>query len=378
MILAGASCYISVVERRVVIVGGGVMGCAIALRLAQRGLAPLVLERSVPGAEASSAAAGILAPQQEAEGDGPMLELGLKSRALFPRLVEELRELTGVDVGYRASGLLALFSENDREKFVARAAWQKARGLRVELLEREEARTLEPAIGDAAGALHFPDEAQVDPPLLVRALQLAAARAGAEFVSSYVRHIAHEGGRVRAVELESERVDTGVVVIAAGSWSSLVEGAGLPSRAVRPMRGQMVELETRPAPFSRVLFGAGGYLVARSDGRVVAGSTMELAGFRKEVTAAGLESLLAMVRKNVPALGDAPVRRFWAGFRPFTDDHLPFLGPTAIDGLHLATGHFRNGILLTPITADAVAAAIAGEKPPIDLAPFSIARLETP
>jgi glycine oxidase len=256
----------------------------------------------------------------------------------------------------------------------------RAAGLSAELLSPAEARRLEPRLGAHASALLLPDEAQVDPPLLTRALQLAAARAGAEFASAYVRRIRHDGERVAAVEIEGDPIAADLVIVAAGSWSGLVDGAGLPPRAVRPMRGQMVELETRPAPFARVLYshaeGApGGYLVARADGRICVGSTMESVGFRKEVTAAGLQSLLALAQRAVPELAEAPVRRFWAGFRPATDDKLPFLGPTPIRGLHLATGHFRNGILLAPITADAVAAAACGEPPPIDLAPFSVARL---
>jgi glycine oxidase len=358
-----------------VILGGGVMGCAIALRLAQRGRPPLVLERAVPGAEASSAAAGILAPQQEADGPGPLLQLGLASRERFPRLVEELSRATGVDVGYRRAGLLALADEEGAGALEGRAAWMRSAGLAAELCDGAEARRLEPAIGGCARALLLPDEAQVDPPLFVRALQLAAARAGAEFRSAYVRRVRHDGERATGVEIEGDAIAADCVIVAAGSWSGLIDGAALPERAVKPMRGQMVELETRPAPFSRVLTARGGYLVARADGRICVGSTMEAVGFRKEVTAAGLGQLLALAQRAVPELADAPVRRFWAGFRPATDDHLPFLGPTPIRGLHLATGHFRNGILLTPITADAVAAAACGEAPPIDLAPFSVTRL---
>jgi glycine oxidase len=356
------------------------MGCAVALRLCGRGLRPLVLERSVPGAEASSAAAGILAPQEETDGPGPMLELGLASRARFPSLSRELEQAAGMDVGYRRSGLLALaVDEADLGPLEARAAWQAARGLSVEQLSPGELRRLEPELGPAAGALRFVDEAQVDPPRFVRALALAAARAGAEFVTAYVRRVVHDGERVFGVEVEGERIDSARVVVAAGSWSSLVEGALLGPQAVRPMRGQLVELETRPPPLAHIVcLGGrerGGYLVPRPDGRVLVGSTMELVGFRKDVTAAGLESLLGLARRTVPSLSGAPVRGFWANFRPSTGDGLPFLGATPIAGLFLATGHFRNGILLTPVTADALAAVMCDEAPPIDLAPFSIARL---
>ena len=366
-------------QRDAVVVGGGVMGCAIALRLAQRGLAVLVLERSVPGAEASSAAAGILAPQEEAEGPGPMLELGLAGRERFPGFVRELEAATGMEVGYRRSGVLALaLDEEELAGLEARAAWQAARGLRVERLGPSEIARLEPEVARAAGGLRFPDEAQVEPPKLMRALSLAAARAGAEFATAYVRRVLHDGERVRGVECDGETIESARVIVAAGSWSGLVDGALLPPQAVRPMRGQLVELSTRPPRFAHVLFvkgRAGGYLVPRADGRVLVGSTMELVGFRKEVTADGLASLLSLARRAVPSLGEAPVGGFRANFRPYTGDRLPFLGATPVAGLLLATGHFRNGILLVAVSADAVAAVACGEPPPVDLAPFSVARL---
>ena len=360
---------------RVIIIGGGVMGCAIAFRLAQRGFAPLVIERAIPGAEAASAAGGIIAPQKEAEGPGPLLDLGLRSRAAFPALAEELRRLTGLDIGYRPSGLLALATAADAPLLEERAAWQSAMGLRVELLGPAELRRQEGALGEFPLALRLPDEAQVDPPLLVKALQFAAARAGAVFRAAYVRRVLHDGQQVRGVDVEGETLPAEAVVVAAGSWSALVEGAALPAFAVRPMRGQMVELLTRPPLLSHIVFAPGGYLVPRPDGRLLVGSTMELVGFRKEVTAAGLERLLALAQRVAPALADAQVGRFWAGFRPFTEDRLPILGPTAIAGLHLATGHFRNGILLTPISAEAIAAVVAGDPSPVDLTPFSVNRL---
>lgn len=360
------------------IIGGGVMGSAIALRLAQRGLAPLVLERSVPGAEASSAAAGILAPQEEAEGTGPLLDLGLASRARWEPFARELEALTGVDVGYRRCGLIAIGAAADEPGLRARAAWQRALGLAVEELDAKEARGLEPALGEHAFALRFPDEAQIDPPRLVRALQLAATRAGATYRTAYVRRVLHDGARVEGVAVEGEAIRSPRVIVAAGSWSGLVEGAELPPRAVRPVRGQIVELFARVPPLAHVVFAHGprrGYLVPRADGRVLVGSTMEEVGFRKEVTVAGMAHLLDLARAVVPSLGEAQVTGSWSNFRPATDDKRPLLGATPVAGLLLATGHFRNGILLTPITADAVAAAALGEAPPVDLAPFSVARL---
>jgi glycine oxidase len=361
----------------VAIIGGGIMGCAIALRLCQRGIGVTVIERGIPGAEASSAAAGILGPQMEAEGPGPLLELGLKSRALYPALAAELRDLTSIDVGYDRSGVLAVaFDEAGEAALSSRRAWQLARGLRVDSLSGEAVRAREPALGPAVrAALAFNDDAQVIARELARAFSQAAAGAGARFLTGrYVRRVLVAKGAVTGVELDGDALAAGVVVVAAGSWSGLVDGAGVPPAVVRPARGQLVSIETRPPLFRHVVSAPGGYLVPRRDGTVLAGSTVEMAGFRKEVTVGGLAAILTMARTVIPALADAPVTGSWSNFRPFTEDHLPVLGATAVRGLVLATGHFRNGILLAPVTAHAIAELIATGKASIDLAPFAIDR----
>ncbi|HVV48316.1 MAG TPA: glycine oxidase ThiO [Polyangia bacterium] len=361
----------------VAVIGGGIMGCAVALRLAQRGIGVTVIERGIPGAEASSAAAGILGPQMEADGPGPLLELGLRSRALYPALAAELRDLTGIDVGYDRSGVLMLaFDEAGEAALSARRAWQLARGLRVESLSGDAVRAREPALAPAVrAALAFTDGAAVVARELVRAFSQAAAVAGVRFLTGrYVRRVIVEDGAVAGLELDGERLAAGVVVVAAGSWSGLVEGAGVPAAVVRPARGQLVSIETRPPLFRHVVAAPGGYLVPRRDGTVIAGSTVEMAGFRKEVTVGGLAGILALARTVFPALADAPVTASWSNFRPFTEDHLPVLGATAVRGLVLATGHYRNGILLAPITAQAIAELIATGKAPFDLSPFAVER----
>jgi glycine oxidase len=362
----------------VAIIGGGVMGCAVALRLAQKGLAVTVIERGIPGAEASSAAAGILGPQMESDHPGPLLELGLRSRALYPALAAELRDATGIDIGYAKSGVLAVaFDAAQEAELTARRIWQLGRGLRVETLPPELLRTVEPAISpQVLGGLRFADDGQVNARDLARALSQAAAGAGARFLQGhYVRRVVVKGDAAIGVELDDEILPAAAVVVAAGSWSGLVEGAGLPAQVVRPARGQMVSIETRPPILRHVISVHGrGYLVPRRDGSVLAGSTMEMAGFRKEVTVAGLGQILGLAHALVPALGDAPVTASWSNFRPYTVDHLPVLGLTAVRGLTLATGHFRNGILLAPVTGQVVADLVAGEQPALDLTPFSVAR----
>jgi len=331
-----------------------------------------VLERAVPGAEASSAAAGILAPQVETEGPGPFLDLCLRSRGLYPAFAEELRSLSGIDVGFLPCGLLKVaFGEEEGQELAAIVAWQKAMGLRADLLAGGDARALEPALSPGAfAAAHFPDDAQVDNRLLVRALSIAAARAGAAFKSGFVRGVIADQGRATGVDLDGEVLRANAVVVAAGSWTGLVPGIGLSPQRVRPVRGQMVQLGLRLPAFRHVLFCKSGYLVPRQDGRVIAGSTMEWVGFEKNVTVQGLAKIVGMAVALCPELAQAPVQDMWAGLRPYTEDRLPLMGAGPMPGLFLATGHFRNGILLAPITARLVSDLVLGRKPPVDPAPF--------
>jgi glycine oxidase len=220
---------------------------------------------------------------------------------------------------------------------------------------------------------HFPEEGRVDPPRLLTALHIAAVKAGAEFRSgTYVRSVIVEDGAVRGVALEDgSRIASEQVVLAAGSWSTLVGGVPLEAGEVRPARGQIVELVTREPLLSRVVFGPGCYLVPREDGRILVGSTLEFVGYRREVTASAVRDLLASAIDLVPSLADAVLGRTWSNFRPHTERGTPLLGPTGVRGLVLATGHYRNGILLAPITAEIVRAVVLGQKPPVDLAPFA-------
>lgn len=368
-------------ERAVVIVGGGVMGCAAAYELSRRGVRVTVLERSVSGAEASSAAAGILGAQVESHHPGPMTELGLASLALYPSLAKDLERISGVALGYRRSGVLKVaYTQADVNELSRRSAWQKRARLPLEKLGGKELRRREPALGpELAGGLWFERDATLDPRALLSALRISADKSGAQFRSgSFVKRVAEEGGRAVGVELADGSVVHGShVVLAAGSWTSLVTRSASDAPRVVPARGQIVELNTRVPVLSSVVFGPDCYLVPRADGRVLIGSTLEFVGFKREVTAGAVAKLLAAAIRLVPALAGAELTASWSSFRPYTADELPLLGPSATPGLIFMSGHYRNGILLAPVSAKIVAACVTGQKPPLDLAPFAPDRRAT-
>jgi glycine oxidase len=356
------------VKRSVVVVGGGIMGCACAWDLARRGLSVILFERSVPGAEASSAAAGILGADVEALHDGPLARLARESRRLYPGFVRELRRSTGIDPEYRECGVL----EVDFRKRSARAA---ARPRRPRLLDGRGLRRLEPALSErlVSGVL-YPRDARVNPRLLLRALRIAAARDGVVFrTGAYVRRVVMKDDRAAGIALDDgEIVRANHVVVAAGSWTTLVEGTGLAAGAVVPARGQIVELETPEPLLGRVVFGPRAYLVPQDDGRILVGSTLEFVGYRREVTAGAVHALVGAAIRLVPALANAEFRSSWSSFRPYTKSELPLIGTTGVPGLVLATGHYRNGILLAPATAAIVGALVRGTRPPVPHSAFSL------
>jgi glycine oxidase len=360
----------------VLVIGAGVQGCAVAWRLAGAGRSVLVLERAIPGAEASSAAGGILSPGVEALEPGPFYALGRASLARYPAFVAALEQESGVAVGYRGGGTLEVALDDDHARLLAgRAAKLQSAGLPVTVLDDAQVRQLEPGLSpQARGALWFEDEASLDPRGLGRALAIAAERAGARFITGRVLGVRREGGRAVGADHERGPIDAAAVVLAAGAWSLQVTGHGLPPNAVRPVRGQIAVVETRPPLLSRVVFSGRGYAVPRSDGRILLGSTMEEVGFEKAVTAGGLRHVLEVGIELAPSLARAPVVESWSNFRPASPDGEPILGPGATPGLFYATGHTRNGILLCPITAEALTACVLGEPPPVELAPFSARR----
>jgi glycine oxidase len=356
----------------VLVIGGGVIGCAAAYELAAPGRSVLVVDRGAFGAEASSAAAGVLAV---ASGDAQGAELALRraSRESYPALIAALGEASGVDVEYETRGVLELVLSEDEEPAVReRAAARRAQGLRAEWLDARALAAAAPGANPAArGGVFWADEAQVRPERLVEALAAAARRRGAELTpGAEVRAVERHGRRIARVLVNAEWITPGTVVLAAGAWAPRVPGVA-PWLRIEPARGQMLALRPDTLPSAHVLSHGDGYLVPRRDGELLVGATVEAAGFTKAVTPAGLDALLANVRTTAPALLAAPLARVWCGLRPYAPDGGPVLGRAPdTENLILACGHHRNGILLAPITAAIVTAAVDGRPPPLDVTPF--------
>ena len=360
----------------VIIVGGGVIGLTIARALARRGVREVTLiERGQPGAEASWAAGGILAPQVEADRHGEFFQLACASRDLFPELAASLKEETGVDVELDTTGTLYLgFTSKHEAELRNRYEWQRGETLIVEWLTGAEALRLEPCISDKVRcAMRFPRDFQIDNRRLVSALVRANEELGVQLMSGLsVRALLIEHEKVRGVETSNGIFSAPVVVVAAGAWSTLINSTVAPLFQIEPVRGQMLCFAARPQIARHVIYSSLGYLVPRRDGRVLAGSTEEHVGFDKRVTTKGSDAIRSMAVEIAPGIAALPMIDSWAGFRPRAKDGLPVLGSSlAVAGLFYATGHYRNGILLTPITGKLIADMIVDGIMPAGLSAFS-------
>ena len=347
-----------------VIIGGGIIGCSIARALAAEKLRVAVIERGQPGEEASWAAAGMLAPSAEAEPGSRLFQACRASFQLHRAFAAELESETGVDPEYRGEGTLLLFeSDRDRDAMLPSVEWQRSLGIVIEELSSADVAHREPALAPCPGAFFLAEDHQVDNRLLMRALLRSCERRGVDFLlGKPVLAVEQNGARATGVSLGDGVVSAGRVVNTAGAWAASVSVPGRKPAPIRPVKGHMIALENRGAPLraplNHVVRTHRVYLVPRRSGAVIVGSTMEEAGFDKTPRAGPIARLLRAAQHLCPALDDSTIRDFWAGLRPASPDGLPLLGPTALDGYWAALGHFRNGILLAPITAQVISSWI--------------------
>lgn len=334
------------------IVGGGIIGGAIAFELARAGQRVVLLDRQQPGLEASWAAAGMLAPGAETLDSVAVAPLGKVSLDLYPQFIATLEETSGLRADFEQKAGLQIFygdaAETERAEFIG---LQRGLGLPAEEISLEEARALEPALSPEARAVaRLEREARVDSRLLLEAVFAAATSSGVEVCAGQVvdgLRIAE--GSCNGVRTAQGEIRAGNVVIAAGSFSSQLADVARYAPTT-PVRGQMVALRSEQTSVRYVLRSHRGYIVPRKDGRLICGSTAERVGYEKRITPEGTQKILASAAELIPALAHASVVETWCGLRPDTPDHLPCIGPTDVRGLFIATGHYRNGVLLTPIT----------------------------
>jgi glycine oxidase len=356
-------------QAELVVVGGGIIGLAVAWRAAQAGRSVCLLESRRTGAGTSRVAAGMLAPVAEVEF-GPagrsMLELGLRSAGMWPAFAEELQAGTGIEIPLRRTGTLLLARDEDEVLELERQLeLRSSLGLAVVRLRASEARAREPALAPTLRlALEAPEDHAVDPRPVLEALRAACARAGVEIREhATVAGVETAGGRVAGVVLAGgERIAAPTVVAACGPWTSKLGGLDGALVPVRPVKGQILRLRDPLGSglLSRVIRFEGGYIVPRGDGRYVLGATVEERGFELGATAGGVYELLKEAHELLPGIAELEIEELSVGLRPGTPDNLPAVGPGAVEGLIWATGHYRNGILMAPLTAELVRGLLPG------------------
>jgi glycine oxidase len=363
----------------VVVIGGGIIGLAIAEQLVRRGAGVTVLERRACGSEASGAAAGMLAPLAETALHGaasadrrPFLTLALAGLEAHPPWLERLRAETGLDVGPHGPGMLRITDESGVDALRSAFDRQRSLGLPLEWLDGAALNAAEPALASAAAAIRSPREQHVQPPVVVQALvRSLTARGGAVRESTPARGFVTRGARVLAVRTDDGELACAEVVIAGGAWTPGIAAKLGAAVLVEPVRGQILALAPQPVPFRHTLYGPDGYLVPKPEGRLIVGATEDQAGFDARPTASGVARLLAMATRLSPSLADAPFAGAWAGLRPASADRQPLLGPLPEwENVALATGHFRNGVLLAPLTGQLLTEWVRNRHVPPLMAPF--------
>lgn len=353
-------------QRDILVVGAGIIGCSVAYELARRGASVEVVDARPPAMGATQAAAGMLAPYHEAGEHSTFLDISIRSLNLFDDFVRAVTDVSGMPVEYRRTGTLEVALDDDQ---IARlrntAARLDAQGVAFGLLDAQSARAEEPQLtADAAGALLVPTHGFVAAADLTRATAAAARHHGAQIVEGvHVRRIAADGDDV-VVDTDRGRLTTNTVVLAAGAWTGRIEVAGVSGQMpVRPVRGQLLQLGWPGPQLRRIIWGPRCYLVPWQDGTVLVGATMEEAGFDERATAAGVRDLLDAACELLPPAWTAGFIAARAGLRPASGDALPIVGPSGVlPNLIYATGHFRNGILLAPLTARLVADVLVDGK----------------
>ncbi len=366
---------------RVVVVGGGIIGCLTALMLKQRGAEPIVLERGAMGRESSWAGAGILCPIHPWLYPDSFSRLVLASLQLYPELMAELERHSGVDVQWRQTGMLIPFFADDRHHYGDQAmAWSQRMAWRAEVLSAAQSVQQEPSLSAAVrSSVYWPEVAQVRNPCLLDAIRICLKKHHIPMREHVeVRALQrHDGQRVTGVQLaDGSSIEADAVLLAAGSWSGALAKQWGISLPIQPVKGQIVLLRAKPNTVRSVIKHDSVYVVPRVDGRILLGASMEHVGFLQGNTVSVVSQLLQSAQRLLPGLADCEIEKMWMGFRPGSPDGMPFMGALkSVPGLWVASGHYRNGVALAPITAQCLSDAMMGHQPAIDLHDFRCDRV---
>lgn len=366
----------------VLIIGGGIIGLSIARSLKKRGIGKItVVERGKIGQESSSAAAGMLAPNAEAAAGNDFFRFCTESNLLYPKFAEDLFAETGIDIEYEKTGTLYLaFSENDSREISARFENLKQAGLSVEHLSAREIRKAEPFVSpDVREGLFFPHDRQADNRKIISALRKFSESNNIRILeNTEVFSLIRENSRIKGAETANGKLLADTVILATGAWTSLIKIPDIVLPPIKPIRGQIINFQTLKRLFFHVIYSPRGYIVPRLDGRILAGATVEDAGFDKSVTDEGIDSVWQTAVEIAPSLEKISIEETRVGLRPYSPDGLPVLGSfPQVENLFFATAHFRNGILLAPLTGEIVADKIAANKSSEYLSIFSPQRFQT-
>ena len=369
--------------KKVIVIGAGIIGLSISYYLKKSNFNVVVLEKGKAGNEASFASAGMLAAQSEFDYYEKFMDFCIKSRDMYPDFCRDIEQDSKIGVEYKKSGMIRPALNEEHEKhFKDNYEWQKKQGFEIEFLDGSELRKLEPKLSkNIISGLYTKDDGQVNNRKLMDALIIANKKNNVKVIENIeVKDYLIKNNKINGVVTNNGNIEADFVVNAAGSWSSLISPNLIPNFKVKPIRGQIVSLHSNKKILGKVIFasvlGKGGYIVPRNDGTVILGSTVEDVGFEKRVTEEGIGSILKNCFDIIPGFKNLKIKEKYSGFRPLASDNLPIIGKTNVEGLILATAHYRNGVLLAPITAKAITELIVNDNIIPEIKDFGVERFE--
>lgn len=369
--------------KKIIVIGAGIIGLSISFYLKKNNLDVTVIEKGKAGNEASFESAGMLAAQSEFDFYENFMDFCIKSREMYPDYCKDIEQASGISIDYKKSGMIRPALNEDQEKHLkSNYEWQKKQGFEIEFLNGDKLREIEPKLSKSIlSGLYTKNDGRVNNRKLVEALILANKKNNVKIIENCeVKEYLTDNNKISGVKTNNGNIEADIVVNAAGAWSSLISKGVIPNFEVKPIHGQLVSLQADREIMKKVIFasilGKGGYIVPRKDNTIILGSTVEDIGFEKRNTEEGINSIIKTCFNILPEFKNLKIKETWSGFRPLAEDNLPIIGKTNIENLILATAHYRNGILLAPITAKAVTEIVVNDNIMPDIKDFGVDRFD--